>query len=140
MYAAGTDHPLKEPCRIIIEAAARQGTLFFTNAEVLQELIHRYRAINAWTARGLGTFKAFATAMEDRIEPIFAEDVQCAAGLVDTYPRLSARDLVHLAVMERVGATAIITADTTFDGLDGIERLDPASAAKWLPRFEDDGP
>jgi predicted nucleic acid-binding protein len=68
---------------------------------------------------------------------MFAEDVQRAAELAATYPRLSAHDLVHVAVMERAGATAIVTADSAFDNLAGIERLDPADAAAWLPRFED---
>ena len=69
---------------------------------------------------------------------MFAQDVIRAGDLTDTYSRLSARDLVHIAVMERAGATAIVTADTAFDNLNDIERLDPADAAKWLPRFEDE--
>lgn len=109
-----------------------------TDAEVLQELIHRYRALRSWTGVGNIVFSTFANLMEGRVEPMFAEDVTRAAELVDTYPRLSARDLVHIAVMERAGATAIVTADTTFDNLAGVERLDPAKAATWLPRFEDE--
>jgi hypothetical protein len=135
MYAAGADHPLKKPCLEIIDAAARPRAPFFTNAEVLQELIHRYRAINAWATRGRGAFGAFLAVMEDRIEPMLDRDVIHAAELLDATPRLSARDLVHVAVMERVGATAIVTADTTFDGLKGIERLDPLKAKRWLPRL-----
>ena len=109
-----------------------------TDAEVLQELIHRYRALRSWTGVGDLVFSTFANLMRRRVEPMSAEDVQRAAELTETYPRLSARDLVHIAVMERVGATAIVTADSSFDNLDGIERLDPADAASWLPRFEDE--
>jgi predicted nucleic acid-binding protein len=75
--------------------------------------------------------------MRSRIEPVFTRDVERAASLADEHAEFEARDLVHVAVMERVGATAIVTADTTFDGLKGIERLDPLKANRWLKRFED---
>ena len=140
MYASGRDHRLKTPSRRIIEAASASRSRFFTDAEVLQELIHRYQAIKEWRGRGDHVFADFVLVMEGRIEPMFAQDVQRAAQLADVYPILSARDLVHLAVMERAGATAIVTADTAFDNLDGVERLDPADAEAWLPRFEDADP
>ena len=139
MYAGGGDHRYKELSKRIVETAAIARSHFFTDAEVLQEIVHRYQAISAWQGRGQLIFEEFFLVMRDRIEPMFAEDVQRAAELADTYPQLSARDLVHLAVMERAGATAIVTADTSFDNLTGVERLDPANAATWLPRFEDEG-
>ncbi|MCH7716016.1 MAG: IS3 family transposase [Gemmatimonadetes bacterium] len=37
--------------------------------------------------------------------------------------RLSARDAVHVAVMERYRVDGILTFDTSFDGVPGIERL-----------------
>ena len=36
------------------------------------------------------------------------------------------QELVHLAVMKRLGVSRIITADTDFDRLPEVERLDPA--------------
>lgn len=44
------------------------------------------------------------------------------------FPELSARDLLHVAVMLRVGSERIVKADKSFDRLagEGIERLDPA--------------
>ena len=36
---------------------------------------------------------------------------------------LSARDAVHLAVMQRRGISRILTFDTGFDGIVGIERI-----------------
>ena len=138
MYASGRGHRLKTPSRRIIEAASASRSRFFTDAEVLQEIVHRYQAISAWQGRGQLIFEEFFLVMEGRIEPMFAEDVQRAVELTEAYPQLSARDLVHVAVMERAGATAIVTADSAFDNLDGVERLDPANAASWLPRFEDE--
>jgi predicted nucleic acid-binding protein len=39
--------------------------------------------------------------------------------------------LIHLAVMQRLGAERIITADTGFDRISEIERLDPEGIAEW---------
>ena len=69
--------------------------------------------------------------MTGRIEPMLAGDVARAAQLADSYPGLSARDLVHAAVMFRVGSSRIATADTGFDFIDGIERLDPMMVDEW---------
>ena len=138
IYLGGSDHPLKEPSKEILATVAVRREPFITDAEVLQELLHRYKSLRMWPEPGERTFVDFAMLMDGRIEPMFAEDVQRAADLADAHPRLSARDLVHIAVMERAGATAIVTADTAFDNLAGIERLDPANAASWLPRFAEE--
>ena len=39
--------------------------------------------------------------------------------------------LVHTAVMQRLGADHIISADTDFDRLEGIVRLNPARIMEW---------
>ena len=48
-----------------------------------------------------------------------------------SHPDVSTRDLVHAAVMQRLGANRIISADTDFDRLTGIDRLDPARVEEW---------
>ena len=77
--------------------------------------------------------RAFAEVMHGRIEPVHAEDVLTAAGLADSRPAISARDLVHTAVMQRVGTRRIISADIDFDNIEGVERLDPARSGEWEP-------
>ena len=69
--------------------------------------------------------------MRGRIEPVYAEDVLLAGALVDQYLELGSRDLIHVAVMRRLGLTRIISADTHFDRVDGIERLDPVRLDEW---------
>jgi predicted nucleic acid-binding protein len=76
-------------------------------------------------------FQGFVDLMERRVEPIYASDAETAAGLAGTHAGLSARDLLHLAVMDRLGVTRIITADTGFDRIPGIERLEPARFSEW---------
>ena len=121
---------LRSPCLAIPELAAVKTDAFVSNAEVLQEILHRYLSIRAWH-RGVEVYEGFAALMLGRIEPLYASDVETAASFVNGYPSLSARDLIHLAVMRRLGVTRIATADRRFDGIDGIERLDPAELAVW---------
>ena len=130
IYAGGLDHPLRLPCLQILNVAAAGSDAFVTDAEVLQEILHRYVAIRAWQ-RGLEVFEGFSDLMEGRIEPMYASDVQDAASLTERYPALSARDLIHLAVMQRLGVTRIASADRGFDGIEGVERLDPARFDQW---------
>ena len=69
--------------------------------------------------------------MHGRIEPVHAEDVLAASGLADRHPDVSARDLVHAVVMQRTGTGRIISADTDFDRIEGVERLDPGQSGEW---------
>ena len=130
IYAAGKEHPNKEPCAQVLMMAAEHPLSFVTNAEVLQELVHRYLAIRLW-ALGREVVNSFAEVMHDRIEPVYAEDVIAASGLADRYEGTSARDFVHAAVMNRIGSDRIISSDTDFDRLPGITRLDPSRVADW---------
>jgi predicted nucleic acid-binding protein len=130
IYAAGSDHPYKEPCARILRILADDPRSFVTDSEVLQELMHRYLASGRWTL-GREVVRAFAEAMRGRIQPVHAEDVTLAAELADQNPEVSARDLVHAAVMQRLGVERIISADTDFDRLEGIDRLDPARMSEW---------
>jgi uncharacterized protein len=59
----------------------------------------------------------------DIVDPIEIEDVQRARRLITTNSALSARDAIHVAVMQRYGIERIATFDRAFDGISGIERL-----------------
>ena len=69
--------------------------------------------------------------MRGRIEPVYVDDIQRALTLADNHAELSARDLIHAAVMRRLGTDRIITADTGFDRIPGIVRLDPTDIDAW---------
>ena len=130
IYAAGRDHPYKEPCARILRVLADAPQYFVTNSEVLQEIMHRYLVSRRWTL-GREVVRVLAEAMHGRIEPVHGEDVILATELADRHPRVSARDLVHAAVMQRLGVSRIISADTDFDCLEGIDRLDPIRIEEW---------
>ncbi len=129
-YSAGRYHPMREPSRRILALAADNPDAFVTDAEVLQELLHRYLALRHWPA-GRDSIEEFTALMAGRIEPMLAGDVERAALLADHYPSLSARHLVHASVMFRIGSSRIATADRGFDLIDGIERLDPMKVDEW---------
>ena len=45
MYLVGADHPNKGASRSLLERAIADGEVLVTDAEVLQEILHRYAAI-----------------------------------------------------------------------------------------------
>ena len=131
MLAAGSAHPLRAPCqRIIQDLLPRFPSAFFTDAEVLQEMFHRYRT-SSQSDVGFGVIADFAGLLGGRVEPLRAEDVLRAAVLAPEHPRLSARDLVHLALMERLGVERMASADAGFDGIGWLARLDPLAVDDW---------
>lgn len=135
-YVAGSDHQLKEPARTVL-TLAQDIDRFSTDAEVFQELLHRYMSQRVWAERR-PWFNKFADLMRGRIEPMIAEDVELAGELAFKYQSLSARDLVHVAVMQRVGSTHIVSADRGFDAVDGITRLDPLLVTEWQSLVTED--
>lgn len=135
IYAAGRPHALKEPCLEVLTRVAERPQSFITDAEVLQELLHRYLALHRWP-QGRDVLVRFSTLMGGRIEPDYAADVEVAASLAGRQEVLSARDLLHAAIMRRVGATRIISADQGFDQLSDLQRLDPADVALWIGQVQ----
>ena len=82
IYAAGRDHPYKEPCARIIRAIAVNPARFLTDAEVLQELMHHYLRTNRWVA-GREVFHRFETLLRGRIKPTYPDDIIRAARMAD---------------------------------------------------------
>ena len=130
IYASGRKNPNKEPCVRILMMAAENPSSFVTDAEVLQELMHRYLSLRRW-ALGREVLQGFADLMQGRIEPVHGGDTLLATRLADTHTGISARDLLHTAVMQRLGTDRIISADADFDRLPGVTRLDPARVREW---------
>jgi uncharacterized protein len=121
MYLVGADHPNKVAARLRLEQAIVDNEPLATDAEVLQELLHRYAAIERRDA--IGPAWDAIIGVVDVIHPIEVEDVTRARRLIAAAPALSARDAVHLAVMQRRGISRILTFDAGFDGIVGVERV-----------------
>jgi predicted nucleic acid-binding protein len=133
MYVLGSDHPLKNSSIRVAQLVAEHPAEFVTDAEVVQELLHRYLAVrNAERARV--AVREYVALMEGRIEPIYVEDVVSATDMLPQHQRLSARDLLHAAVMRRLGVDQIVTTDADFEVMEGVTRLDPAAVDAWGAR------
>ena len=125
IYAAGREHPYREPCIRVLAAVNDNPAAFVTDAEVFQEIMHHYRRTERWEA-GQVVVESFAAMMQGRVSPVTIDDVLEAGQLATTHRGMSTRDLLHLAVMHRLGVTHIVTADADFGGVPGIIRVDPA--------------
>lgn len=121
MYLIGADHPHKSDAQRALERLVSARERLVTDVEVLQEILHRYVAID----RRAAIQPAF-DALLGVVDEVFAVDagiVDRAKGIVLERVQLSARDALHLAVMERHGIERILTFDGGFDLVPGIERL-----------------
>ncbi|HZC33075.1 MAG TPA: type II toxin-antitoxin system VapC family toxin [Candidatus Bathyarchaeia archaeon] len=121
MYLVGADRPNKRAARLQLEQAIVHSEPLATDAEVLQEVLLRYTAIDRRDA--IGPAWDSILGIVDVVHPIELDDVTRARRLVAAAPTLSARDAVHLAVMQRRGISRILSFDTGFDGIVGIERI-----------------
>jgi len=120
MYLVGAAHPNKEAARRLVERAIIDEERLVTDAEVLQEILHRYVAINRRDAIG----PAFESVLGivDAVLPIELNDVQRARRLLGT-PSLSARDAIHVAVMQRHDIDRVLSFDRAFDQVPGLTRI-----------------
>ena len=121
MYLVGQTHPNKDAARRALEEAVAAGESLCTNAEVLQEILHRYTAVRR-TDRIDPAFDA-VMGVVDVVYPIERTDVIRARRLLHTTPRLSARDALHIAVMQARDVGRILTFDVGFDGIPGVVRI-----------------
>jgi len=122
MYLVGAAHPNKEAARLLLEQAIARGERLVTDAEVLQEILHRYHAIRRPDA--IQPAFDLLRGVVDEVFPIELGDVERAKALLLGLSGLSARDAVHAAVMRRRGVATVMSFDTGFDRVAGLERLE----------------
>jgi uncharacterized protein len=121
MYLVGAPHAHKSDTRRLLEKVVSERQSLVTDAEVLQEILHRYVAINRRDA-----IQPAFDALIGIVDQVLAVDrriAERAKQIVLGYRQLSARDAVHIAVMEHHGIEQIMTFDSGFDGFPGITRL-----------------
>ena len=121
MYLVGAAHPLKDTARRLLELAVTRGDRLVTDAEVLQEILHRYHAIRRPDAIQ-PAFDALLGVV-DEVYPIEQVDVAQAKALLLAPTPISARDAVHVAVMQRRGLSRMMSFDAGFDQIEWIDRL-----------------
>jgi predicted nucleic acid-binding protein len=121
MYLVGASHPNKDAARRLLETSIERAERLVTDAEVLQEILHRYVAIKRRDAIQ-PAFNALL-GIVDEVFPVELPDVEVARDVLLGQADLSARDALHVALMKRHGIRRILTFDTGFDRVPGMERI-----------------
>ena len=121
MYLIGAAHPLKTEAQILLERLVAQGERLVTDAEVLQEILHRYTAINRREAMD----PAIQVTLDvvDEVFPVEKADVLRASEIAQSRRAPSARDALHIAIMERRGVRSILSFDADFDKWPDLQRV-----------------
>jgi uncharacterized protein len=121
MYLVGAAHPHKVDARRLLERVVAEHHRLVTDAEVLQEILHRFVAIERRDA----IQPCFNVVLEvvDEVLPVTLDTVSQAREIVIGHPTLTARDAIHLATMREHGIQQILTFDKHFDDLPGVTRL-----------------
>jgi len=121
MYLVGAAHPHKADARRLLEKLISDRERLVTDAEVLQEILHRYVAINRRDAIQ-PAFDALLGVADD-VLPVDRSTALRAKDIVMGHQKISARDAIHLAIMEQHRIERILSFDSGFDGFPGITRL-----------------
>lgn len=121
MYLVGAAHPHKTETQVIVERLIAGGERLVTDAEVLQEILHRYAAIGKREA--IGPALQVTLDIVDEVIAIEKGVVLRAAEIVQNPALMSARDAVHIAVMERYGIGSILSFDGDFDRWPSLQRI-----------------
>jgi predicted nucleic acid-binding protein len=121
MYLIGAPHPNKDAAIRAIEAVMTKRERMVTSAEVLQEILYRYHR-----AGRHDLIQPCIKTLKGLVDDIFAveeQDVLRARDVLLGTPGLSARDAVHVALMERHQVERILSFDLGFDRVKTISRI-----------------
>ena len=125
VYAVGVDHPLRESCRRLVEAARTRTAELTTTVEVIQEFVHvRARRRSKRDAIMLG--KAYAALLH----PLLAVDERDFAAGLDLFgssTELGPFDAVLATAAIHRDADALVSADRAFEEIEGVAYLHPTS-------------
>ena len=121
MYLVGAAHPNKERTVSLLERLVRDETRLVTDAETLQEILHRYAAIGRFDA----IQPAYDALLEivDEVFPVDVSDMIRAKEILVAFRGISARDAVHAAVMKNRGVQSLFSFDGGYDVLPFLTRL-----------------
>jgi predicted nucleic acid-binding protein len=123
VYAKGTDHPLRAPCRDLIAAIAEGAIQATTSIEVIQEFVH-VRARRRSRQDAAATGRDYAELLSPLLS-VTREHLQQGLELFERADRLGAFDAVLAAAAASSGATALISADTAFGATGDVTHVVP---------------
>jgi hypothetical protein len=121
MYAGGAEHPNKKLAVAFLKRVAGGEVDATIDAEVLQEIIHRYRALRRWPEGQL--VYELARGLFPEVLAITGAVMDHAKQIADADGRISARDAIHAAVVAEYRLEGICTFDRDFDRIRGCRRV-----------------
>jgi uncharacterized protein len=127
VYAVGGESPFRDPCRRLLRAVANQRVNGETSAYAVQEVAHQRRRRGdedaARRARDVAAMCAAVHATDHKV-------VLGALDLIENRPGLSVSDAIHAATALTHGIGHVVSADSDFDDIPGIERVDPLDSPR----------
>ncbi len=121
MYLVGADHPNKDRALRRLDEFITQEERLVTDVEVLQEILHRYTAIERLDAIQ-PAFDA-VLGVVDEVLPVSLPEAEEAKRIVLGRYGLSARDALHVAVMQAHRVDRVLSFDAGFDRYPGLVRV-----------------
>ncbi len=131
VYAKGAEHPLRDPCRGLIEAIADGAVEATTSVEVIQEYVH-VRARRGEREEAAASGRDYAELLSPLLE-VTRQDLEHGLALFERDRRLGAFDAVLAAAAAASGARALVSADSAFAGVTDVVHVVPdASGVRAL--------
>jgi predicted nucleic acid-binding protein len=121
MYLIGGPHVNKGRVETALREAVQRGDRLVTDAEVLQEICHRYTAIRRREA--IAAAYAVLLGVVDEVHSVDLAALELTKDLLLEDERHSARDALHVAVMRRHDISHVLSFDRDYDSFPGIIRL-----------------
>jgi len=126
VYAKGAEHPLRDPCRQLVEAIGDGVIQATTSVEAIQELVHvRARRRSRRDAAEIG--RDYAELLAPLLS-VTREHLQAGLLMYERSDRLGAFDAVLAAAAAASGASALVSADTAFASAGQIRHVIPDAA------------
>jgi uncharacterized protein len=123
LYAVGTEHVFRDPCRRLIAAIESGAVTATTTVAAVQEFTH-VRA----RRRGRADAADLAHAYLDLLTPLLVVDeaaLREGLRLFATHTALDSFDAVLAAAATAAGATALVSADGAFASVPAINHVRP---------------
>lgn len=127
IYAEGSDHPYREPCRTVLRTARADPAAFGVDVELVQEILDVYQRREGATKAVTAAASVLALFFDPF--PITMVEIEQTMRLLVPRSRLSPRDAIHAAVCLTNGLEGIVSADKAFDRVPGVTRFDPLKLA-----------
>ena len=124
VYSAGGDHPLRQPCQAVIEAAATGRVEARTTIEVIQEFAWVFAARRP-RSDAVARARSFAVILSPLLQP-GDDDLEAGLSIFESTPALGSFDAVLAATAIREDAV-LVSPDAGFGAVPGLRYLDPSS-------------